>query len=41
MLKEFGVTYAIVGHSERREDHDEHDEDVRAKARAAWAASTM
>jgi triosephosphate isomerase len=38
MLADAGASWVIVGHSERREDHDEHSEDVRAKARAAWAA---
>jgi triosephosphate isomerase len=31
MLKEFGVRYAIVGHSERRQYHGETDEVVAAK----------
>jgi len=35
MLRDAGAAYVIVGHSERRQDHDEHNEDVRAKARAA------
>ncbi|SPJ27193.1 triose-phosphate isomerase [Falsiruegeria mediterranea] len=35
MLKDAGATAVIVGHSERREDHDERNEDVRAKAKAA------
>lgn len=38
MLREFGVRYAIVGHSERRQYHGETDEQVAAKARAALAA---
>ncbi|PSL20459.1 triose-phosphate isomerase [Shimia abyssi] len=38
MLRDAGATSVILGHSERRADHDEHDEDVRAKARAAWEA---
>ncbi|MEP5153988.1 triose-phosphate isomerase [Planktotalea sp.] len=38
MLKDAGATYVILGHSERRADHDEHDEDVRAKARGALKA---
>lgn len=38
MLKEFGVRYAIVGHSERREYHREADEHVAAKAGAALVA---
>jgi triosephosphate isomerase len=35
MLKEFGVRYAIVGHSERRQYHGETDEVVAAKAQHA------
>ncbi len=35
MLKDAGAEYVILGHSERRQDHGELDEDVRAKARAA------
>ncbi len=38
MLADAGAKWVIVGHSERREDHDEHNEDVRAKANAAWEA---
>ena len=38
MLCDAGATHVILGHSERREDHDEHDEVVRAKARAALTA---
>ena len=37
MLNEFGVRYAIVGHSERRQYHGETDEVVAAKAAAALA----
>ncbi|MDP9901488.1 triose-phosphate isomerase [Variovorax ginsengisoli] len=37
MLGEFGVRYAIVGHSERRQYHGETDETVAAKAAAALA----
>ena len=37
MLKEFGVRYAIVGHSERRQYHHESDALVADKARAALA----
>ncbi|RZL45602.1 MAG: triose-phosphate isomerase [Variovorax sp.] len=37
MLKDFGVRYAIVGHSERRQYHGETDELVAAKAAAALA----
>jgi triosephosphate isomerase len=37
MLKEAGARLVIVGHSERRTDHRESDEIVRAKADAALA----
>ena len=35
MLKDFGVRYVIVGHSERRKYHRETDEEVAAKTAAA------
>jgi triosephosphate isomerase len=38
MLKDAGASYVILGHSERRTDHDEHDAHVRAKCKAAWDA---
>lgn len=38
MLKDFGVRYAIVGHSERRQYHGESDVLVADKAKAALAA---
>ena len=38
MLKDFGVRYAIVGHSERRQHHGESDALVADKAKAALAA---
>ncbi|MAM60154.1 triose-phosphate isomerase [Maritimibacter sp. UBA3975] len=38
MLADAGASYVILGHSERREDHEETDQDVREKARAALAA---
>ena len=37
MLKDFGVRYCIVGHSERRQYHFETDAQVAAKARSALA----
>jgi triosephosphate isomerase len=37
MLREFGVRYAIVGHSERRQYHGESDEIVADKTKAALA----
>lgn len=37
MLKEFGVRYCIVGHSERRQYHGETDAVVAAKAQRALA----
>ena len=41
MLCDAGCTYVIVGHSERRTDHGESDELVRAKAEAALAAELV
>ena len=38
MLKEFGVRFCIVGHSERRQYHGETDQLVADKAKAALAA---
>ena len=38
MLREFGVRYVLVGHSERRQYHCESDEVVAAKAQSALAA---
>lgn len=35
MLKDAGATHCILGHSERRQDHGERSDDIRAKARAA------
>ena len=37
MLRDAGATAVILGHSERRTDHEEDSEQVRAKARAAHA----
>ena len=39
MLKDAGASHVIVGHSERRQYHRERDEDVAAKAQAAWRAA--
>ena len=38
MLKDFGVRYVIVGHSERRQYHGETDQLVADKAKTALAA---
>jgi triosephosphate isomerase len=38
MLVDAGANAVILGHSERREDHGEQNEDVRSKARAAMDA---
>jgi triosephosphate isomerase len=38
MLKDAGASSVIVGHSERRQHHDETDAMVAAKASAAWRA---
>ena len=38
MIADSGATYVIVGHSERRDAHEETNADVRAKAKSAWAA---
>ncbi|KAA2316108.1 triose-phosphate isomerase [Pseudooceanicola sediminis] len=39
MLRDAGATAVILGHSERRQDHDERSEDVRLLAQAAQAAN--
>ena len=41
MLKDAGASHVILGHSERRADHDEHSEHVREKCRAAWDAGLV
>jgi triosephosphate isomerase len=41
MLVDAGATHVIVGHSERRADHQETDDMVRAKAEAALAADLV
>ncbi|MBL4813563.1 MAG: triose-phosphate isomerase [Rhodobacteraceae bacterium] len=40
-LADAGASYAITGHSERRADHAESDEMVRAKSEAAHAAGLI
>jgi triosephosphate isomerase len=41
MLRDFGVRYCIVGHSERRHHHGETDAVVAAKAQRALAAGVI
>ncbi len=41
MLADAGASHVILGHSERRADHDEHDEHIRAKCVAAWDAGLV
>ena len=41
MLKDAGASYVLVGHSERRQDHNESDEDVCNKAKAGMAADLI
>jgi triosephosphate isomerase len=41
MLADLGASYVIVGHSERRTDHDETSETVRGKAEGAWRAGLI
>jgi triosephosphate isomerase len=41
MLADAGAGYVIVGHSERRQDHNETDADINAKATAATAAGLV
>ncbi|WP_224823478.1 triose-phosphate isomerase [Cognatishimia sp. MH4019] len=41
MLIDAGATHVILGHSERRTDHGETDDDARAKARAALDAGLI
>ncbi|MCX8224518.1 MAG: triose-phosphate isomerase [Sulfitobacter sp.] len=38
MVADTGATYVILGHSERRDAHDETNADIAAKTRAAWGA---
>jgi triosephosphate isomerase len=41
MLRDLGASYVILGHSERRADHDETDSLIAAKARAAIKAGLI
>ncbi len=41
MLAKLGCSYVVVGHSERREYHDEDDALVSAKSRKAYAAGVI
>ncbi len=41
MIADFGCRYALVGHSERRSDHQETDEQVAAKFQAAQRHGLM
>ncbi|MEC9434338.1 MAG: triose-phosphate isomerase [Pseudomonadota bacterium] len=41
MLADAGASAVILGHSERRADHDESDAHVRAKTEAAWRAGLL
>ena len=41
MLADLGAKAVIVGHSERRTLHEEADDEVRAKAQAAWRAGLI
>ena len=41
MLLDAGASHVILGHSERRQDHDESNEDVRNKAKSAIAAGLI
>lgn len=38
MIADCAATYVILGHSERRTDHGETNEQIAAKVHAAWAA---
>ncbi len=41
MLADAGAGYVLVGHSERRQDHGESDQDVRDKAKAGMNAGLV
>ena len=38
MIADTGASHVILGHSERRSEHAEHDRDIRKKTKTAWAA---
>jgi len=39
MIADAGATHVIVGHSERRDAHEETNANIRDKAKSAWAAN--
>lgn len=41
MLADAGASHVILGHSERRADHGEDNDTVRAKCKAAWEAGLV
>jgi triosephosphate isomerase len=41
MLRDAGASHVILGHSERRSDHGETDDEIRAKVQAAWQAGLV
>lgn len=41
MLADLGIGHVIVGHSERRTDHNESDATIAAKTKAAWSAGLV
>ena len=41
MLADLGCAHVILGHSERRADHGESDDLVKAKTQVAWAAGLI
>jgi triosephosphate isomerase (TIM) len=41
MLAKMGCNYVVIGHSERRQDHAESDETVKAKVTAAYRNSLV
>lgn len=41
MLADCGASHVLVGHSERRTDHNETDGDIHSKTEAAWGAGLV